>query len=76
MIDPLQLQAFASNFSSNIYIYNFIILTPLWIILPGIITILMFLNIKLPKINFKRIKKDKKIVSTKTDIDDDIELNS
>lgn len=60
-IDPLKLQAFAANFSSNIYIYNFIILTPLWVILPWIITILIFLRIKLPKLNIKmRTKKKKK----------------
>lgn len=31
----------ASNFSGNVYVYNFVMLTPLWVVIPWLITILV-----------------------------------
>jgi len=39
LMDPSSLQALATLVIHNEFLYNFILLTPLWIVLPGILTI-------------------------------------
>lgn len=52
----------ATQFKNNIIVYYLILLFPLWLILPGLITIVASTNISLPKIklnfNLKRKKQE------------------